>query len=353
MVMRSSRAAWPPVSRILALPRGISSCPVFQSQALPATPPAVLSSSTNGKREEKRRWSAMLLFLPGIATFGLGTWQLLRRQWKIELLGRRRNRLEEEEVPLGRALEIAYSQSQPEEGKELSRDAILKSLEFRRVSCEGVYDENKSIFVGPRARSNYGLIEKGYFLVVPLLPHQDENASVQVPVLVNRGWVPCSWRDTSPMVKLEETTSEVPPERSSSSRGFWRFLWGKEHKTGKDAKPVVKTVKVVGVIRDSEHPNMFVPSNMPESRQWFYVDVPAMVRSVGLPEDTIYIEAVSEDTYSAVLNDYPVPKDPDALIHASVMPHDHLNYAVTWYTLSAATTFMARKRLQSKGLRRI
>nr|GFC11271.1 surfeit locus protein 1 [Tanacetum cinerariifolium]GFC11277.1 surfeit locus protein 1 [Tanacetum cinerariifolium] len=37
-----------------------------------------------------------------------------------------------------------------------------------------------------------------------------------------------------------------------------------------------------------------------------------------------------------------------ALIRSSVMPQDHLNYTFTWYSLSAAVTFMAYKRLQPK-----
>lgn len=91
------------------------------------------------------------------------------------------------------------------------------------------------------------------------------------------------------------------------------------------------TKKVCGVIRGSEQPNMFVPPNAPESGQWFYVDVPAMARTVGLPEDTILIEAVQDKENIKATDKYPVPKDPEARLHASVMPQDHINYALTWY----------------------
>lgn len=46
----------------------------------------------------------------------------------------------------------------------------LDSLEFRKVICRGVFDENKSIFVGPRSRSISGLTENGYYVITPLLP---------------------------------------------------------------------------------------------------------------------------------------------------------------------------------------
>jgi surfeit locus 1 family protein len=91
---------------------------------------------------------------------------------------------------------------------------------------------------------------------------------------------------------------------------------------------------------------MFVPHNQPEIGQWFYVDVPAMAQTVGLPPDVTYIEAVSTTNGSS--KTFPLPKEPDALLKSSVMPQDHLNYSLTWYSLAAATTFMAVKRLQSQ-----
>ena len=44
------------------------------------------------------------------------------------------------------------------------------SLEFRRVKVKGVFDEKKSIFVGPRSRSISGVTENGYYLITPLMP---------------------------------------------------------------------------------------------------------------------------------------------------------------------------------------
>lgn len=52
---------------------------------------------------------------------------------------------------------------------EANGDGDLASLEFRRIICEGVYDESKSIFVGPRSRSISGLMENGYYVLTPLL----------------------------------------------------------------------------------------------------------------------------------------------------------------------------------------
>lgn len=46
----------------------------------------------------------------------------------------------------------------------------LDSLEFRKVVCKGVFDDKKSIFVGPRSRSISGVTENGYYVITPLIP---------------------------------------------------------------------------------------------------------------------------------------------------------------------------------------
>lgn len=85
---------------------------------------------------------------------------------------------------------------------------------------------------------------------------------------------------------------------------------------------------MIGVVRGSEKPSIFVPANDPESSQWFYIDVPSIARECGLPENTIYVEDVNENVNPS--NPYPLPKDVNTLIRSSVMPQDHLNYMLTW-----------------------
>lgn len=46
----------------------------------------------------------------------------------------------------------------------------LDSLEFCRVLCRGVFNEKKSIFIGPRSRSISGVTENGYYVITPLMP---------------------------------------------------------------------------------------------------------------------------------------------------------------------------------------
>ncbi|EXB25597.1 Surfeit locus protein 1 [Morus notabilis] len=207
----------------------------------------------------------------------------------------------------------------------------LDSLEFRKVICRGVLDENKSIFVGPRSRSISGVTENGYYVITPLLPIPNDQDSVQSPILVNRGWVPRTWKDKALEVArdAEQSSKQETHIVEESERSSWWKFWTKKPKTIEDHVQVVSPVEVIGIVRGSEKPSIFVPPNEPSSNQWFYVDIPAIARTCGLPEATIYIEDINENVNPS--NPYPLPKDVNTLIRSSVMPQDHLNYTLTWY----------------------
>ncbi|RZC57758.1 hypothetical protein C5167_005069 [Papaver somniferum] len=186
---------------------------------------------------------------------------------KVEMLDYRRNRLGLDPVVWNN---ISSFSSREDSG----------SLEFRRVMCEGIFDESKSIYVGPRSRSISEVTENGYYVITPLVPNSSDPKSVQSPVLVNRGWDPRSWREKHQKDSQNvETVSNIKivddGETEGSSR--WKF-WSKKPIAKTFEDPVISStlsVKVIGVIRGSEKPSIFVPANDPSSGQWFYVDVPA------------------------------------------------------------------------------
>ncbi|KAL5539451.1 hypothetical protein UlMin_044610 [Ulmus minor] len=318
----------------------VSSFPLFSSfySSSPAISDSRIASSFQSSEKENRsRWSKWLLFLPGATTFGLGTWQIFRRQEKMKMLEYRQKRLELEPLRWTNVLQ-----------SNVESDA----LEFRKIKCRGVFDEEKSIYVGPRSRSISGVTENGYYVITPLVPIPNDPESVQSPVLVNRGWVPRSWRDKSLEISQDGEQHLKPKSHhvQESERSTWWKFWAKKPQNVQDQIPTISPVEVVGVIRGSEKPSIFVPANEPSSSQWFYVDVPAIARTYGLPENTIYIEDINEDVNPS--KPYPIPKDVNTLIRSSVMPQDHLNYTLTWYSLSAAVTFMAFKRLKPQKSRR-
>lgn len=324
-----------------SLKRGISTAPVAAFPSAPDTPSTSTVTATStlaSQTQDKPKgwgWSRLVLFIPGVATFGLGTWQLFRREEKIKMLEYRQNRLA----------------SEPIRGENITS---CKDLEFRRVVYKGLFDEKKSIYVGPRSRSISGVTENGYYLITPLVPVPYNTDSLQSPMLVNRGWVPRSWRDKPKEAsQSDEKSSSVASSsvEKKENTPWWRFWSTKPTATEvQEQVPHATPIEVVGVVRGSEKPSIFVPANDPSSGQWFYVDVPAIARASGLPENTIYIEDINENINPS--HPYPVPKDADTLIRSSVMPQDHLNYTLTWYSLSAAVTFMAFKRLSPKKIRR-
>ncbi|KAK4395727.1 Surfeit locus protein 1 [Sesamum angolense] len=95
---------------------------------------------------------------------------------------------------------------------EDKKSGNFDSLEFRRVQCKGVFDEKKSIYIGPRSRSISGVTENGYYLITPLIPVPGDPESIKSPILVNRGWVPRSWRD-----KAIDSSEDEPISSSSST----------------------------------------------------------------------------------------------------------------------------------------
>eukprot|EP00898_Chlorokybus_atmophyticus_P002818 jgi/Chlat1/3537/Chrsp23S03704 len=283
------RAASVAAAAASLLRRAAQSASRFVSSA--ATQAASASeASTSGRATTG---AVLLLAAPCAAAAGLGMWQLQRRQWKVELLERRSQRLAEPPEPLGNLAT----------GPDPSR------LEYRRVRCEGRFDDSKSLFIGPRVRSSGPNTVRGYLLVTPFI-----NSDGRAPhVLVNRGWVPEDWRENL----------------SKHSQG--------EH------------VAVTGIFRGSEEPSAFVPPNVPSTGTWFYLDMPAMLKACDLPEGTPFVEAISEHDAGTSFSP-PVMKEPADFLTFNVMPNHHIHYALTWFTLSAVTSYMAWRRVGAQRL---
>ncbi|EFN55425.1 hypothetical protein CHLNCDRAFT_134584 [Chlorella variabilis] len=247
-------------------------------------------------------WSGLFLLAPGALAAFLGKWQWDRRQWKAALLERRRAMMQGEPVDL-----FAAEEEPPE---------------YVRVAAKGVMDHGASQYVGPRTRQIAGVSKQGFLVMTPLRQEGSGRA-----VLVNRGWVPAEWR-----------------EAEAARRG---------------GQPEGK-VRVEGLLRHGEDPGAFVPPNEPGKGNWYYINVSELAAAAGLPAEAPLVEVVTEDpgTYIGrgppsamdVEERYPLPKSLDDLMHFSVMPQDHFNYAATWWTLSAATLALAVKAIR-QGVR--
>jgi len=211
---------------------------------------------------------------------------------------------------------------------------VTELQEYARVRATGRFDFEKSRYIGPRPRSHMGVTKSGNFVITPFYStSKDSNAAI----MVLRGWAPVDW-------------AELPSTGGS-------------------------TATVEGVVRYSESPSIFVPENRPEKNEWYYIDVAALAKSMGLPEGTPLIEVVTPEeeakqsggkvnpTAMDVLGgrasirsihdnankeEFPLAKSEGDMRHFSVMPLDHMNYALTWFSLSAATTGLAFKALRKR-----
>ncbi|KAK9835779.1 hypothetical protein WJX74_007728 [Apatococcus lobatus] len=292
-----------------------SSTTTAQSVQTKALSTSITHSRQASKAQaDQTKWGFVLL-VPAALSAGLGCWQIARWRSKEELVNRTHAAFKAKPVALKDAA-----------------DAVGSLKELTRISCEGIMQHDRSILIGPRPRSSMGVTKSGFTLVTPLLAEDGSN------VLVNRGWVPAEWSQDAQ-------------------------LRGQGEPTGK--------VALAGVLRQSEKPSMFVPDNDAAKAAWYWLDVPALAKACRLSSDTPLLEALSEGPESTrgptpsqmdVLarrpmplgqstsrESYPLPRAEQDLLHFSVMPDDHRNYALTWFALSAAVLPLGIRALRSRA----
>ncbi|KAI7875111.1 SURF1-domain-containing protein [Lichtheimia hyalospora FSU 10163] len=234
----------------------------------------------------KRRFgfgTILLCTVPFVA-FGLGTWQVQRLRWKVNLIQDLHDRMAMRAIPLPR---------------RINKDA-LPDYEYRKVAVDGVFQHDKEILLGPRTRGDG---QVGYFIITPLVR---ENGTT---ILVKRGWVS--------MAKKERHTRP-----DSLTQGI---------------------VHVEGLLRTSERTNTFTPNNDPVRNQWYWADVDAMANITGA--EPMLVERVTDKSsstdFSLIDCGIPVGRLPSVEIR-----NNHLEYIITWYSLSIATSIMLWRLLR-------
>jgi surfeit locus 1 family protein len=199
---------------------------------------------------------------------GLGAWQVQRLYWKEGLIAARA------------AAVAAAPVAAPD------NDALARGMEFRHVTADGVFLNDKEILLG--ATSEGGV--NGYWILTPL-----RQASGRI-VFVNRGFVPAELRDRT------------------------------KRMAGEPSGPV----QIEGLLRlpPDGRPNWFLPDNRPDLNYWFWVDLPAMAAADKLDRvASFYIDA------DAAPNSGGWPKGG---VTRLALPNNHLQYAITWFSLAVA-----------------
>ncbi|EJD03631.1 uncharacterized protein FOMMEDRAFT_105726 [Fomitiporia mediterranea MF3/22] len=214
----------------------------------------------------------ILLGVMPILTFALGTWQIQRLKWKVNLI-------DELEEKLQRA---------PMDLPDYVNLDVLDDFAFRKVRVKGRLDHAHTILIGPRVRDG----TKGVNVITPLIRSDGST------ILVDRGFV---------------SDEYAKPEHWKSSQNN------------------NEEVEINGMLRTSQKRNRFTPDNHPEKGEWYWVDVNALADYAGgeaAGVQPVFIEAIFGHTGDAQLNisrGVPVGRAPTVEVRNS-----HAAYVFTW-----------------------
>lgn len=164
--------------------------------------------------------------------------------------------------------------------------AEARRMEFHHVTDQGVFLNDKEILLG--ATSETG--RNGYQVLTPL---REPGGRI---VFVNRGFIPAELRDRAKRLAGEP----------------------------------IGPVRIEGLLRlpPGGRPNWFLPNNRPDLNYWFWVDLPAMAAADKLDRVApFYIDADAT----------PNPGGwPQGGVTRLALPNNHLQYAITWFSLAVA-----------------
>ncbi|KAF9921214.1 surf-like protein [Linnemannia zychae] len=230
----------------------------------------------------RRRWGPVTigLALCPFITFALGTWQVQRLRWKVDLIESLEERMNLEAIPLPRKVNL---------------DA-LDDFEYRKVKVTGKFRNDEEILLGPRTRGDG---QPGYFVITPF---ERTNGS---KILVRRGW--------------------VPREKKGQITRLDGLVEGE--------------VTVEGLLRTGEQKaSSFVPENNPEKNEWYSLDLETMAKQSD--SQPVIVEMVLDTPAHLIkseLIDKNIPVGRSPIVE---LRNNHKEYIFTWYSLCIATTAM-------------
>ena len=257
------------------LPRGISTAP--------ATAPSMTANVTGKPPVTRSRATIIAIACGAVIAFAgfiaLGTWQLYRLSWKLNLIAQVEQRIHA--APL--------AAPEPPEWPTITS----KKDVYRHISATGIYLPDRSVRV--QAVTELG---PGFWLMTPM------RLNSGAIVMINRGFV-------LPHQNATERQTPVCGDGSGDDQHL---------------------VTVTGLLRMTEPGGGFLRKNDPNSERWYSRDVEAMARQQKLGPVAPYfidVDADSHRTRQLASADCPV----GGLTVVS-FDNNHLVYAVTWYILA-------------------
>jgi len=253
---------------------------------------------------------AMVLAAIGIcaALVALGTWQLQRRAWKLDLIQRVDERV--------------HAPALAAPGPGLWPQLSAARDEYRHVRASGTYLYGRQTFV--QASTEWG---SGFWVLTPL---QMPDGAV---LLINRGFV---------LAEQREPAARAPGMPRADRATPIDAIPNSDAGAGADAGPVA----VTGLLRMSEPGGSLLRHNDPAAGRWYSRDVAAIAAARGLNTVAPYFVDADADTPVAALAD--AGAVPVAGLTVIAFPNNHLAYAITWYTLALMVLGAAATLLHSE-----
>ncbi|KAK3767298.1 hypothetical protein RRG08_050849 [Elysia crispata] len=218
-----------------------------------------------------------LLIIP-LTTFGLGTWQIQRRTWKLNLIQELEEKMLAEPVPLPSNLDD------------------LKNMEYRKVKVRGTFDHSKELFIGPRTNANepetMGSARAATVGVHVITPFKLSDRTETI--LVNRGHVPFTAR---------------PQQLRQDGQ-------------------IEGEVELVGVVRLSDKRNLFGNDPLKDG-YWLTRDIHEMADIA--ETSPVFIDADLKST---------VKGGPQGGQTRVQLRNEHMTYIITWYALTVLTLWI-------------
>ena len=234
--------------------------------------------TSGGRKPSRITFTKAVLALAGIALFfafiSLGTWQVQRRAWKLDLIERVNQRVHSQ--PVAVPAQPEWPNVKPE------------SHEYLAVQAQGQWLEGRSVLT--QAVSDLGA---GFWLLTPL--QQADGTQL----LVNRGFVPTEQRKA-----FAEQIAQAPKDATG------------------------EPVRVTGLLRFSEPKGGFMRENAPAEDRWHSRDVAAIAQAKGLEHAAPFF------VDQGIPGQAVAPTWPRPGLTVIKFTNTHAVYALTWYGLA-------------------
>lgn len=245
-------------------------------------------TATPAQKPRRRNWQIVAATVLGVLLLvGLGSWQMLRLQWKLDLIDKRAASLTANPVTM-------YD---VEAGMEHGYD-----VDFLRVRLHGEYRHEASRYVY-RARGK----RPGYQLITPFM---DKSGFI---VLVDRGFI-------------DQRMLEAPIES--------------------DTRNPEGRITITGITRNrASDRNLFSPEADTRQGIWYWYDLVGI--SASMPDNLLEGYEGPEPITSAMFvqlepgGEPGTGKWPDPEDLKVELPNNHLQYAVTWFSLALVLVVMS------------